>query len=130
LLAALWWTPAFAAGAIAVGAVNNVGTHGVAVGMNGDFTTTSAAKSDALKSCSASKVKASVRALCKVVSTYSNRCSAVAMDSKGGAPGLGWAVANSSSSASSQALARCRATAGDRGWACAMVTTECDGTAR
>jgi hypothetical protein len=130
LLAALWWTPASAVGAIAVGVLNNVGTSGVAVGMNGDFKTTSAAQADALKNCRASKVKASVRALCKVASTYRNQCSAVAMDSKGGEPGLGWAVANSSSFASGQALAQCRTTAGGRGWACKVVATQCDGKAR
>ena len=130
LIAAVSGAPAFATGAIAIGAKSNLGAHGVSVGMSGDFGSRSAAKNDALQQCKAGQVSASIRALCKVVGTYSNQCSAVAMDAKAGAPGLGWGVAETSRAASRVAMQRCKATAAGRGWACKVATTSCDGNAR
>ncbi len=122
--------PAFAAGAVAVGKPANVAKNGVAVGLNGDWDTKSQARTDAVTQCKAADVKSSTRALCKVVSTFSNQCAAIAMDPQGGTSGFGWAVANSTWEAKQQALASCRSSAGDRAGNCKVITTSCDGNAR
>ncbi|HVZ14552.1 MAG TPA: DUF4189 domain-containing protein [Bauldia sp.] len=123
-------TPVFATGAIAVGKPSNVARNGVAVGLNGDWDTKAHARADALTQCKATDVKASTRALCKVVGTFANQCAVIAMDPQGGTSGFGWAVANSSWQAKQQALASCRSSAGARADACKVVTTSCDGNAR
>jgi hypothetical protein len=130
MVAVLSSAPAFAAGAVAVGKPANIARNGIAVGLNGDFNTSAQARSDAIAGCKATKVNASTRSLCKVVSTFSNQCAAVAMDPAGGTSGFGWAVANSTWQAKQQALASCKSSAGDRAGDCQVVTTSCDGSAR
>jgi hypothetical protein len=122
--------PALAAGAVAVGKPANVAKNGVAVGLNGDWDTNAHARTDAVTQCKATDVKASTRSLCKVVSTFSNQCAAIAMDPQGGTSGFGWAVAHSSWQAKQQAMASCRSSAGARSDACKVITTSCDGSAR
>jgi hypothetical protein len=74
---------------------------------------------------------AKARARCKVVSTFSNKCAAVALDPKDGTPGAGWAVGDTQNQADDEALARCRSTAGaNRGDFCKVTNRKCDGTAK
>lgn len=123
-------TPVSAAGAVAVGQPANVAKNGIAVGLNGDWDTKAHARTDAVIQCKATNVKSSTRALCHVVSTFTNQCAAIAMDPQGGTSGFGWAVANSTWEAKQQALVSCRSSAGSRADACKVITTSCDGDAR
>jgi hypothetical protein len=131
VLAVSTHAPAFAAGAIAVGAINGVGVNGVAVGLAENEKTGAAANSYAMHKCQIAKdAKASVRALCHLVGSYTNKCGSVAIDPNARAPGFGWAVASSSTSASRRALAKCKATAGAGAANCVVAATSCDGRAR
>jgi hypothetical protein len=74
---------------------------------------------------------AKARARCKVISTFSNKCAAMALDPKDGTPGAGWALADTQKQADDEALARCRSTAGaNRSDFCKIDNRKCDGTAK
>ena len=96
------------------------GALAVAVGPNNAFASGSAlnapspkiASTDASESCRGSTSEASLKQLCKVVATFSNKCFAIAFDPQDGEPGTGWAVANTQQAADEQAMQQCRATAG------------------
>jgi hypothetical protein len=130
-LFALWSSAAGAAGAIAVGVADGVARHGFSFGMNSGKTDETVAAQDALNGCKASKESNDkARARCKTIGTFTDQCAAIAMDPKDGTPGVGWAIAADVASASSQALASCKATAGPgRDGFCKVSSTRCDGTA-
>jgi hypothetical protein len=75
--------------------------------------------------------EAKARARCEVVSTFSNKCVATALDPKDGTPGAGWAIGDTQKQADDEALARCRNTAGaSRRDFCKIISQLCDGTAK
>jgi hypothetical protein len=75
--------------------------------------------------------QAKARAQCAVVSSFSNKCVAVALDPKDGTPGAGWAVGDTQKQADDEAVARCRNTAGtNRRDFCKIISQLCDGTAK
>lgn len=75
--------------------------------------------------------QARARARCEVVSSFKNKCVALALDPKDGTPGAGWAAGDTQEEADEQALARCRSVAGDdRRDFCKITNRRCDGTAK
>jgi hypothetical protein len=133
---------ACSAGAVAEGISPRGVIHGYAYAINGNSPNAEAAGAAALAACKkgpeqlasgtrpdASFAKAQAR--CAVVSTFSNKCAAAALDPKDGTPGAGWAIGDTQKQADDEALARCRSTAGaDRRDFCKVITQKCDGTAK
>ena len=118
--------PSAAEGAIAVGSTGNVAKDGIAMGLSVDNPTREAAIANALKECHAYNAPKAA-ALCQIVETFTRQCWATAFDPKVGTPGAGWAVAANKEKASSQALAKCRATAGaSRRSFCKVDGSNCD----
>jgi hypothetical protein len=115
-------------GALAVGLPSDVAKQGFASGYSYNAGNLDAARKTALEYCHRAPTNQRARSLCSIVETFSHRCVAVAMDPKAGTPGVGWSVAESRSTAESEALARCAATAGDgRRDACKVADSNCDG---
>jgi hypothetical protein len=74
---------------------------------------------------------ADARGHCESVVTFRNKCVASAIDPKSQTPGAGWGVGESQKAADSQALAKCKATAGeDRADFCKVTDRDCDGNAK
>jgi hypothetical protein len=74
---------------------------------------------------------ARARTRCEVVTSFSNKCAAAAVDPKDGTPGAGWATGDTQKDADDEALARCRSVAGtDRREFCKVIDRFCDGTAK
>jgi hypothetical protein len=125
--------PCLAAGAVAIGLPSDVAKQGVSMGNSVRYKTMDEAKSAAVSNCKLSGTD-QTKALCKVVATFQNQCSALAIDPKPGTPGFGWAIADTSQAASKQALANCRKTAGPaRKDACQLDNAkpvQCDGSAK
>jgi len=116
-------------GALAIGLPSDVAKQGFASAYSYDAENVDAARKTALDYCHRAPTNERARSLCSIVETFRHRCVAVAMDPKAGTPGVGWSVAESKSTAESEALARCAATAGDgRRDACQLVNSDCDVT--
>jgi Domain of unknown function (DUF4189) len=103
--------PGMAAGAVALGLPSDVAKEGVSIFTQVDARTSEEAKTSALAGCK-SNGSQTARELCKIVATFQNQCVAEALDPENGTPGFGWAMAETSGEAKSQALANCRDTAG------------------
>lgn len=115
-------------GALAIGLPSDVAKDGFASGYSYYAGNIDAARRTALEYCRRAPTKERARSLCEIVETFTHKCVAVAMDPKEGSPGVGWSVAASKSTAESEALARCEATAGDgRRQACKLSSSDCDG---
>lgn len=115
-------------GAIAVGKGGDVVKSGIAVGLSTDFRTAKGASTDALAQCRRSaQVKASTRALCKVVKTFKKQCAAVAFDPRPGKTGFGWGLGATKWQANAAAVASCNAAAGkgQQGF-CKAFGSDCD----
>jgi len=133
-------TPAFAAGAVAVGVGPRGPASGYAIGYGFNQPNADAAKKQALQGCHGSTVTSGdpvndsmrqARKNCRVVGTFDNQCIASAIDPKDGTPGVGWAVGNTQKEADEQALARCKSTAGSgREAFCTVEDRRCDGAAK
>ena len=102
-----------AEGALAIGTDGNIATDGVAVGYAFDSSTSVAASGVALEECRNHPDIPKAAAQCKIFSTFTKLCYAVAYDPKPGTPGAGWAIGSDLATAKKQALANCQATAGD-----------------
>ena len=125
--AVMWPAAASAEGALAIGQPADVATQGFAYGMVGDLSTTGQASTTALKICQNAKgASEPAKAACTVVQTLHNQCVAVAMDPAKGTPGVGWAVADLKKTAETQAVQKCRDTAGDRASYCKIAHSLCD----
>jgi hypothetical protein len=115
-------------GALAIGLPSDVAKQGFASGYSYNAGNVDAARKTALDYCRRAPTNQRARSLCSIVETFNHKCVAVAMDPKAGTPGVGWSVAESKSTAESEALARCAATAGDgRRDACKVSDSSCDG---
>lgn len=132
--AVLYPSVGHAAGALAVAVPDDVARGGFSYGFSRNVADTGAARSQAIEACRTTKdaVKdASLRSLCKVVETFTDKCVAVAWDPAPGTPGVGWAVAADLRSAERQAIGKCRETAGSgHEDACVVDNSDCDGTAK
>jgi hypothetical protein len=124
--------PCLAAGAVALGLPSDVSTQGVAIFFLVNGATMEEAKAKALAGCKALPNSSNTsKALCKIVATFRNQCGTFSLDPKDGTPGFGWALADNSAEARSQALANCRDTAGPtRQDACSVERHWCDGSAK
>jgi hypothetical protein len=130
-----------AEGAIAEGIAPGGPAKGYGISIRVDRPNTDAARADALAGCRKGPEQsisgapldagnAKARALCEVVSTFSRKCAAVALDPKDGTPGVGWAIGDTQKNADDEALARCRSVAGtNRRAFCAVTNRLCDGDA-
>ena len=131
-----------AAGAIAEGIAPGGVAKGYGFGIHVNGPNADAARAAALAACQKAPkqlasgappdaAQAKARAQCAVVSSFSNKCVAVALDPKDGTPGAGWAVGDTQKQADDESLARCRNTAGaDRRGFCKVTNQLCDGTAK
>jgi Domain of unknown function (DUF4189) len=73
-----------------------------------------------------------LKADCKVIQTFSNKCAVVAWDPAPNYPGVGvgWSIADDLQTAQSQAIAKCKATAKPgRADSCVVSRQNCDGSA-
>jgi hypothetical protein len=120
-----------AAGAFAVG---QVGGFSFAIPTNADDA--AAASARAIDLCrntpDALKVPA-LKADCKVLQTFTNKCAVVAWDPAPNYPGVGvgWAIEDDMETAKTRAIAKCGATAKPgRADSCVVARSNCDGTAK
>lgn len=121
---------ASASGAIAVGQTANVAKDGIAIGWATGSVNKERAESVAMGKCLDFKeAPKKTRDRCKVVSAFENQCLAISLDPKAGTPGYGYAIRPTLAEAKSEALARCRSTAGDRAQHCVASDSSCDGKA-
>jgi hypothetical protein len=133
LVAAIPWShPAWADGAMAVGIARGGVAKGYATGFALNQPNAKDARTSAVEGCrKQKKSNADARSHCEAVIAFKNKCVASALDPKDGTPGAGWGVGGTQQAADSQALARCRATAGsDRAEFCEVTDRHCDGTAK
>jgi hypothetical protein len=129
-------------GAIAEGIAPGGPAKGYGIALRVNRPNADVARADALAGCKkapehvASGAKpdsgqAKARARCEVVTTFVNKCAALALDPKDGTPGVGWALGDTQKQAGDEALARCRSTAGaDRRDFCKVDNQICDGSAK
>ena len=128
-----WPRVSVAEGALAVGLPADVAKEGFAYGYALNQASAAVAREGALKDCrtEAPGVDKRAQALCAVVDMFRNQCFAVSMDPKDATPGAGWAIAASKRLAENQAVAKCRATAGEsRRDFCEVSHSGCDGGAQ
>jgi Domain of unknown function (DUF4189) len=104
-------------GAIAEGIAPGGVTKGYEIAVRVNRPNRDVARADALAGCQKGREKsaagaplrnATARARCEVVTSFSNKCAAVALDPKDGTPGAGWAIGDTQKDADDAALARCR----------------------
>jgi uncharacterized protein DUF4189 len=129
-------------GAIAEGIAPEGVAKGYGIAIRVDRPDRDVARSDALAGCRKGPEKtvagaaldsgnAKARARCEVVTSFSNKCAAVAVDPKDGTPGAGWATGDTQKDADEEALARCRSVAGaNRRDFCKVIDRLCDGAAK
>jgi hypothetical protein len=127
-----WPGLAGAEGAMAVGIARGGVAKGYATGFAINQPTVKAARSNAVEQCRKTKSSnADAKSGCEAVVTFRNKCVASAVDPKNGTPGAGWGIGESQKTADSQALARCRTTAGsDRAEFCEITDRYCDGNGK
>jgi hypothetical protein len=131
--ASLWPQPGAADAALAVGMPNDVAAEGFAFGYAINKSSVDQARAEALAACKrpAQGVDKRAQEHCGLAMFFRNQCFAVAMDPKDATPGVGWAVASDKATATRDAMANCRATAGpDRQNACEISRAECDGSGK
>jgi hypothetical protein len=126
LFVTAWPHGTAAEGAMALGVTGNVAKDGYAIGINVNNSSEAEARDAALKYCQ-SHGSAVARAKCEIFATFRNQCAVEAEDPKPGTPGAGWAIAADKAAAEKMATMNCRATAGNRGSFCKVVSSVCDG---
>ncbi len=122
-------TRTMAEGALAIGSTGNVVADGVAVGGSFDKPTAEEAIASALRTCRSQPDVRKAAARCRIVRTFTRKCYAAAFDPKVGTPGFGWGLGPDVATATRQAMAHCRASAGkDRAQFCQIQEniTACD----
>jgi uncharacterized protein DUF4189 len=129
-------------GAIAEGIAPGGVAKGYGISIRVDRPDRDTARADALAGCKKGPEKtaagaaldsgnAKARSRCEVVTTFTNKCAAIALDPKDATPGAGWATGDTKKEADDEALARCRSTAGaSRRDFCKVIDQLCDGTAK
>jgi hypothetical protein len=129
-------------GAVAEGIAPGGVAKGYSISMRTDRPDKDTARADALAGCRKGPEKtaagaaldsgnAKARSRCEVVTSFSNKCAAVALDPKDGTPGAGWATGDTQKDADDEAVARCRNAAGaERRAFCKVIDRLCDGAAK
>jgi hypothetical protein len=118
---------AVAAGAVAVGETSDVAADGYAYGNAVNARSPSEASRLALQRCRNYKGAPKAVEQCKVVSTFTRECYAIALDPEAGTPGAGWAVGPTLEAARERSLAACEVTAGTgRQGKCKVDSSFCD----
>ena len=125
-------SPVAAEGAMAVGIARGGVAKGYATGFAVNQPNVKAARTSAVEQCRKTKnSNADAREHCESVVTFHGKCVASAVDPKSKTPGAGWGIGESQKTADSQALARCKSTAGsDRAEFCEITDRYCDGNAK
>ncbi len=119
--------PVAAAGAVAIGETDDVARDGYAYGNAINARTRDDAARLALERCQRYQGAPDAVAQCKVVTSFSRECYAVALDPEAGTPGAGWAIGPTLAAAREKALAACEATAGpERQGQCKIDSALCD----
>jgi hypothetical protein len=123
-----WSGRVSAEAALAIGQPADTARDGIAFGYAAKYPSLSEAQSRALKHCLEFRdAPPSTRSLCRIVSSFSGQCLAIALDTKPGVRGEGWAIERTSQTAERFALDRCRATAyPDRRQFCTITVSVCD----
>jgi hypothetical protein len=120
-----------AAGAFAVG---QVGGFSFAIPTNAaDVAAASARAIELCRNTPDAKTNEALKADCKVIETFSNKCAVVAWDPAPNFPGVGvgWSIADDMQTAQRQAIAKCGATAKPgRADTCVVARSNCDGSAQ
>lgn len=120
-----------AAGALAIG---QVGGFAFAIPVNqADDGAASQKAVDLCRNTPDALKTPALKADCKVIQTFSNKCAVVAWDPAPNYPGIGvgWSVADNLQTATAQAIAKCKATAKPgRGDSCVVSRSTCDGSAQ
>src|SRR5262249_18978026 len=125
-LLAMAISPAAADGAIAIGATS-APEDGVAYGAVVNSPTSAEARAVSLKRCRSYSPAPAAADACASVSTFKNRCYALALDPKAGMPGFGWSLDRTKDAARQQALENCKNVAGeDRRDFCRVIESDCD----
>jgi hypothetical protein len=115
-------TQAAAHGAIAIGGATSDSPNGSAYGISYSWATKAKADANARAECEKHRGKIGTR--CEVVADYTRQWASVAMDPKGGTPGIGWGVDPDKKSVEAFALYRCKQTSPeDRKPFCAIAMT-------
>lgn len=120
--------PASAYGALAIGMPDSIAEEGLAMGSSYRASSRAKAEEVALQYCeNYQDAPKSTRDKCTVVHTFNNQCYAISLDPKAGTPGVGWYVADDKRTAEANALALCRASAGESRRAfCEISASNCD----
>jgi hypothetical protein len=120
--------PARSEGALATGEPADLAEDGVSFGFSYGYTTMEEARERALAECKGQTgASDEVKALCKIVATFSGQCVSVALDPAEGEPGFGWAVGADQAAADLIALAKCRAVSKpERHSFCRIAGNACD----
>jgi Domain of unknown function (DUF4189) len=122
-------TRILAEGALAIGSTGNASADGVAIGGSVNAPTREEAVRTAMETCRSQPDVRKAAARCRIVRTFSRKCYAAAFDPKTGTPGAGWGLGPDVATATEQALAHCRKSAGkDRAPFCVIQDniTACD----
>jgi Domain of unknown function (DUF4189) len=125
---AAWSGPASAEGALAIGLPRDTARDGIAFGFALKYRSRATAEAAALDKCRTFQdAPPQTRALCRLVESFSGRCLAIALDTKPGVHGEGWAIEYSLQAAEQIAIDQCRAIASpDRRQFCTIVVAQCD----
>jgi uncharacterized protein DUF4189 len=115
--------------ALAIGQPADVAKQGLAVGWAVDYGSRPAAEAEALARCRGfGEAPPATRDMCRVVTTFSDTCLAVAFDPEAGTTGLGWGVHKDRDWAEDAAMEKCaEASAPKRREACRVAVVRCDG---
>jgi uncharacterized protein DUF4189 len=104
---------ACAEGALAISQKKDIAKSGLAIGLSSNYGDKDEARKRALDECHGfANAPKATRDTCDVILSFRDQCVAISLDPKDGTPGFGWAVADKSEAAQSEALSRCVTTAG------------------
>ncbi len=120
---------ALAEGAFSLGFSGDIAKDGISYGYSVNNDKSEVAVEKSLSECRVGKNAPKMAALCKLVTTFRNECTAVAWDPKPGTPGMGIGFAATQAGAEERALAFCRMTVGaGRTNECKVDKSICDVT--
>ena len=123
--------PVLAEGAVVLGRPAAIAKAGIAIGISSNFADNESAYKKALDHCRANRdAPPSTKSLCALIAYFKDQCAAVAIDKKPGTAGFGWSIGVTKANAQLEAMAVCKATAGEsREKFCELSIVYCDGTA-
>jgi tetratricopeptide (TPR) repeat protein len=117
-----------AAGAIAMGQTDTVGTDGLAFGAHYNDVDANRIASESVAECRISAASERARNACTVIGTFHDRCFSLAQDAKMTPHGAGLSLAENRKAADAMAMDQCRKMAGPaHRKTCAVMRNGCDG---